>query len=302
VTAIALTLLLGLELSYYLLIVQTGLAESFHSDLFALSPLFIGGVLGSGLSGFDWGKVTHVAHKIILALSIQLLLSLFYPDYSVFMLFLLGLSVGALAPLAIFLFTPAYKLELVLALGFAYALGTYLFISNPLDRENMAVLLSAAALIMALVLRNLDVTKEKKLKTPPILLYLILMFWIMLDSNLFETLSRHQGLMIWRGEFTYTIISTHLLGLLVAWKTKMTQSCNHLFIAFLFALSYLFSYTESPYILALIYPFTISYYNVAVFRQLSIVDSPVKLGLLMVFIGWIASGAGLGLALSHLLH
>lgn len=300
--SVALTLLLGFELLYYLLIVQTGLTESFHSDLVALAPLFVGGVIGSGVSGMPWGSVVKVPHKLIIALSGQLILSFWYPDYAPWMLFMLGLLVGAIAPLAIYLFTPKTRHDLIIALGIAYTVGTYDFTTNPMTRDIYAELFSAIALVMALLLRHYQVEKEQVLKTPPLLLYAVLMLWIMLDSALFESLSRHTGLMIWRGEYTNTIIVTHLIGLLLASMIKIRESIQHIVIALLFAASYTISYLEIAWLLAVVYPITISYYNVTVFRHLSIVDSPLKLGLLMVFIGWLASGAGLGVALSHLIH
>ena len=52
--SVALSLLLGSELTYYLLIVQTGVVSHFHSDLITLFPMFVGGVMGTWLSGFSW--------------------------------------------------------------------------------------------------------------------------------------------------------------------------------------------------------------------------------------------------------
>ena len=131
--------------------------------------------------------------------------------------------------------------------------------------------------------------------------YLPLILWILLDSTLFETLSRHEGLMIW-SEKTYTITLFHLLGLLGAYMIKVDELKQHLIIALLFIGSYSLSYLEWPTALAMLYPFTISYYGVIVFVTLSKENSLQKLSCLMVFIGWIASGLGLAIALSKILH
>ena len=102
INSIALTLLLGFELSFYLLIVQTGITEYFNSDLIALFPLFIGGVSGTILAGVSWYKLNNPMHKIIIALTLQLALAFFYPFYNPITLFLLGLAVGMMAPLGIY--------------------------------------------------------------------------------------------------------------------------------------------------------------------------------------------------------
>jgi len=59
---------------------------------------------------------------------------------------------------------------------------------------------------------------------------------------------------------------------------------------------------NTPLLLAIVYPVTISYYNVIVFTALSKEMNLSKLAFMMVFIGWIASGLGLALALSKVLH
>ncbi len=297
----ALVVLLGFELSFYLLIIQTGIAEHYHSDLVTLSPLFAGGILGTLLSGYRWGKITNPVHKIIIALSMQLLLSFLYPDYNPFTLLLFGISVGLMAPLGIYLFKEHQHYELLSALAIAYTIGTYAFTSLADHREWMAVVFSTAALSSAILLRKYKVGHDDPKKESPLISYVPLMLWIMLDSNLFETLSRHQGLHIW-SENTYTIIAFHLLGLLGASFVKISENRQHLLIALLFIASYIFSYFEWKLALSVIYPFTISYYNVIVFMTLSKETSLLKLSQLMVFIAWIASGLGLAIALSKSLH
>ena len=301
IQSLSLVFLLGFELSYYLLIVQTGLAEHYHSDLIILFPLFLGGVAGTILSGQAWGKIEKPIHKIIIALSLQLLLSFFYPNYNHLTLGLLGFSVGVMAPLGIYLFKQHQRHELIFALAIAYVVGTYNFTSPADERIYMAVSFTVIALISALLLINYIVEKDVKYISNSLISYLPLVLWIFLDSNLFETLSRHEGLHIWT-DHTNMIIVFHLLGLLSAYFVKVEKRLQHIFIALLFIGSYALSYLEMPFELAILYPFTISYYNVVVFIALTKEDSLNKLACVMVFIGWIASGLGLAVALSKVLH
>jgi len=299
--SLALVLLLGFELCFYLLIVQTGVAQHYNSDMIALFPMFAGGVLGTFLGGFSWGGVSNPVHKIMIALSLQLLISFIYPDYNVFTLVLLGLSVGVMAPLGIYLFKAKQQKELLLALAIAYSIGTYFFTYDAESRVYMAVVFTLAALISAFVLKDYIVETEEKEVSHPYLQYLPLMLWIFMDSNLFETLSRHAQIDIW-SHYTFTIITFHLLGLVGAYFINISITKKHIFIAVLFMFSFALSYFEQPLLLAMFYPFVISYYNVVVFTTLSKESSVSKLAFMMIFVGWIASGLGLALALSGLLH
>jgi len=300
VQSIALVSLLGFELSYYLLIVQTGLAQHYHSDLVSLFPLFMGGVAGTILSGQVWAKITNPMHKIMMALSLQLLLSFMYPDFNPFTLGLLGLSVGMMAPLSIYIFKAKQRIELFFALAIAYSVGTYSFTSFAEGRGTMAVGFTLIALVSSLVLRDYVVKQESSESSRSFLMYLPLMLWILLDSNLFETLSRNEGLDIWSHQ-TYTIIVFHLLGLVAAYFFRVNEKTQHFIIAGLLGGSYLLAYLNMPISLAIVYPFAISYYNVIVFSALSKEVSLTKLSCMMVFIGWIASGIGLAIALSGIL-
>ncbi len=299
--SIALAFLLGFELSYYLLILQTGVVEYFDSDLISMFPMFAGGVLGTVLAGEQWTKTNNPMYKIYIALSLQLLLSFLYPNYNLFTLALLGLTVGLMAPLGIYLFKGKYQPKFLLALAIAYTTGTYLFTSEADSRMWMAVLFSSLALLCALVLRNYKVQSDIEGVTNTYASYLPLMLWIFLDSNLFETISRHTGINIW-SSYTTVIIIFHLIGLVAAYYMKLEERKQHILIALLFLASYSFSYLEMPLALAMIYPFSISYYNVIVFAALSKEHSLRKLSIMMIFVGWIASGLGLGLALSKILH
>lgn len=300
IQSLALVLLLGFELSYYLLIVQTGITEHYDSNLITLFPLFIGGVVGTLLSGLTWGKITNPMHKIFIALVLQLVLSFLYPHYNLFTLFLLGLCVGLMAPLSIYLFKEHQRRELLVALAIAYTVGTYGFTSFTEQREWMAIVFSTIVLVSAILLRHYKVEQSNQVSRP-YLAYIPLMLWILLDSNLFETLSRHAVLNIW-SEKTYTIILFHLIGLLVAFLVRVKEREQHFIIALLFAASYAFSYFECKLGLSIVYPFTISYYNVIVFITLTKERRLQKLSYLMVFIGWVASGLGLALALSKIFH
>lgn len=301
INSIALVLLLGFELSYYLLIIQTGIVAHYNSDLITLFPMFAGGMLGTILSGKTWIIYNNPIHKIIFALSLQLLLSFFYPDYNLFTLFFLGVSVGMMAPLGIYLFKEKQQTELLFALVIAYTIGTYSFTSEVDSRVLMSVFISSIALLSAIILRNYKIDTSSKNTSHTFSTYLPLMLLILLDSNLFETISRHNGLDIWSSH-TFIIIVFHIIGLIVASKIKLILSTQHKIIAILFVLSYAVSYMEEALFLAIIYPFTISYYNIVVFRTLSKESSLQRLSFIMIFVGWIASGMGLALALSRLLH
>jgi hypothetical protein len=294
--SLALVLLLGFELCYYLLIVQTGVVEYFNSDLITLFPMFVGGVFGTIVGGVSWWKVNNPIHKIMIALSLQLILSFIYPQYNGFSLFLLGISVGIMAPLGIYLFKAKQQKELLVALAIAYTIGTYFFTFEAQHRTFMAVLFTLIALFSAFILRNYRVETDSKEVSHPYLQYLPLMLWIFLDSNLFETLSRDVGLDIW-SKYTYIIITFHLFGLVAAYYLKMSKVKKYIFIAILFVGSYILSYSEWTIALAMLYPFTISYYNVVVFATLSKEESIYKLAFMMIFVGWIASGLGLAVAL-----
>lgn len=299
--SVALSLLLGFELAYYLLILQTGIVVHYNSNIFVLFPIFAGGVLGTLLSGRTWGRIDNPIHKIMIALTIQLMLSFSYPDFNFFTFALLGIAVGMMAPLGIYLFKAKQRTELLFALAIAYSVGTYLFTSEVDSRAWMAVAFTTIALLSSVVLKNYIVETDSKLRSHSFLLYAPLVLWIFLDSNLFETLSRHVDLDIW-SNYTVIIATFHIVGLVAPNYIDIPKKKQHVVIAFLFSVTYLLFYLELPFLLAIIYPFTISYYNVIVFRTLSREVSLSKLAFIMVFVGWIASGSGLMLALSKILY
>ena len=291
---IALTFFIAFELCYYLLIAQTGIVEYFSSNIFLIAFLPIGGVLGSLLSYFI--KIPN-QHKISIFLTMQLFLTFFYPHFSNIHLFLLGISVGALAPLLINELKKATMLELGFALCLSYGLGTILFNYDVSKRGYIAILFTLIALVCSFALPKL---KENlaNYKFESYSLF-IMVLWIFLDSALFETLSRDLNVPIWRGGYTFEIILFHILGVFCAIKLKIQKLEKELFVVILFALSYLFYFLQEPLLLSLVYPFVISYYNVTILQSLLKRDLK-SLAYYMVFIGWLASGAGLFVALENL--
>lgn len=292
---IALTLFIAFELCYYLLIAQTGVVEYFSSNIFLIAPLPIGGVIGSILSYYL--KAT-TQNKITLFLLLQLFLTFFYPNFSTPLLFLLGLSVGALAPLLINELKKATTIELGFALCISYSIGTLLFNYDVAKREYIAIIFTLISLIS-----STQLPKLKEIKTNfefESYSLFIMVLWIFLDSALFETLSRDINIPIWRGGFTFEIVLFHILGVVAALKFKIQKLEKELLIVILFALSYLFYFLREPTLLSIFYPFVISFYNVTILQSL-LKKGLKKLAFYMVFIGWIASGAGLFVALENLI-
>lgn len=291
-----LILFIGFELSYYLLIVQTGLVEYLQSDLFLIAPLPIGGILGSLLIYFtDLKTDVKNENKITFFIVIQVIISFFYPNLSFVMLFFLGLSAGALAPLMINELKKAQVIDIGLALGISYSIGTSFFNYDVADRTWIALTLSLLVLIAS---RFLPTQKQEHLSKEHHSL-LIMLIWIFLDSALFETLSREIVMPIWRLGLSGEIIFFHLLGIVLALYIKASHRHKEITTFVLFALSYLLYFMQESTLLAAFYPIVISYYNVLILQTL--LQKKLKtIGLYMVFIAWIASGTGLVVALSNL--
>ncbi|WP_419769812.1 MAG: hypothetical protein ACNI3C_10815 [Candidatus Marinarcus sp.] len=295
---IALILFIAAELCYYLLIAQTGVVEYFASDLFKIGFLPVGGVVGCILSTYL--PLPHKL-KINIFLFLQLLLTFFYPDFNAVTLFSLGLCVGALAPLIIDTLKYSNKLQLGLSLAISYTIGTLLFNYTPANREYIGIFLSFIAFTSSLFLNNQE-SKNKKhfIKEFSSGGLLIMILWVFLDSALFETLSRDITIPIWRGGFSFEIILFHILGVIAAIAYKIENNQKDLLIITLFALSYFFYFLREPILLSIVYPFVISYYNVVILQNLIKIKSIKRIGVYMVFIGWIASGGGLIVALEEL--
>ncbi len=297
--------LMASELSYYLLVAQTGIIESFGSDLSQIFTLPLGGAIGSLIAYRNFGALNTTRRKIAFLLFVQGLLSLAYPNFDLVTLFFLGLTVGALAPLFIHLFSKDEIFPLMLALVCAYATGTALFTSPPEGRRLIAIVLSMLALAAITGLQR-DDNKIKETEATAGLGIApcgaaLLFLWVALDSSLFEILSRHESMSIWRGEYRHLIVLFHSLGLFTAYAVRNRFKYHHSSIALLFVTSYALLFFQQNMLLAMIYPFVISYYNFFLLRLLVSIRSLRVLGVCMLCAGWIASGLGLMVALNHLL-
>lgn len=286
------------ELSFYLLIAQTGIVEVFHSDIFTIIYLPIGGVLGTYfIPQINFSK----KYKTFLLLTIQLIISFIYPNLSPFLLFMLGFSVGGLSPLIIETLKKATLIDLLLALAGSYTTGTLLFTSDPMHRGVLAILLTSLAMLGVYFLQKSTQNKtdlHKNFYSYP--LY-IMALWVFLDSSLFETLSRDAFTSIWRDGYNFEIIMFHILGVITALFLRLEYYQKSLFITILFSISYLFYFTDQSLLLSIVYPFVISFYNVVILESLVKIKSLKTIGVFMVLIGWGASGGGLMVALNNLI-
>jgi hypothetical protein len=289
---IALILFVATELSFYLLIAQTGIVESFGSNIEAIIYLPIGGIIGSILSSYI--KFNN-RYKMYFLLLLQLSMSYIYPNLNPLNLAILGFAVGGIAPLVIHTLKSATKLDLIISLSLSYIIGTYLFNSTPYDRGSLAITLTLITLFSSLFLGN----KENLYKGVLNHSLYIMMLWVFLDSALFETLSRDSHISIWRDGYSFEIALFHTIGVLWAFIFKGIQ--KEIFITVLFAISYLLYFMNESLLLAIVYPFVISYYNITILQNLVCIKSLRKLGIYMLFIGWVASGLGLFIALNSLI-
>jgi beta-carotene 15,15'-dioxygenase len=288
-----LILFIACELCFYLLIAQTGIVEYFSSNIFLIAPLPIGGIIGSLLVSYI--KIDNI-NKISILLAIQLLMSFIYPNYNFLTLFILGIAVGSLAPLIINEIKKTSLVELGFALCISYVTGTFLFNYDVSQRGFIAITLTLITLIAS---RFLPQNEEKNSYNSKHSLFLMVL-WVFLDSALFESLSRDISISIWRDGFTLEIALFHIIGVVCALYFKIERNQKELFIITLFALSYLFYFLREGFVLSLIYPFVISYYNVVILQTIAKKDFKT-ITFYMVFIGWIASGAGLFVALGNLI-
>jgi hypothetical protein len=281
------------ELCYYLLIAQTGIVEYFSSDLFLIAPLPIGGIIGSIVVSYI--KI-DTRNKISMFLIMQLLMSFLYPNFNFLTLFILGLAVGSMAPLIINEIKKATILELGLALCLSYVTGTLLFNYEVNERGIIAIILTTITLVASRFLPKEKLTQNSNMEFP----LLMMILWVFLDSALFESLSRDVTLSIWRDGFTFQIALFHIIGVFSALYFKFDKNQKSLLIITLFALSYLFYFLREGYILSMIYPVVISYYNVVILQTIIKKDFRT-ITFYMIFIGWMASGAGLFVALANLI-
>ena len=293
---LALVIFVSFELCYYLLVAQTGIVELFNSDLFQIGYLPVGGVIGSYLSTVI---KTNQQYKVYGLLSLQFLMTLFYPNLQPIHLFLLGIAVGGLAPLVINSLKNASNLDLILALSLSYTAGTLLFNTDPAGRTMLALGLTSVAMFAFFLFsaKGKNQKMSESLSNYPLWLMVL---WVFLDSTLFETLSRDIMIPIWRGGFTWEIALFHILGVVAAFTIKLDQDERPILILVLFAFSYLLYFIREPLLLSIVYPFVISFYNVEILQTLRREKSLKRLGIYMIFIGWAASGLGLMVALEEI--
>lgn len=286
VSFLALIILFFTETSYYLLILQTGIVEYYHSNLSQIWMIPVGGVLGISTIA----TLKYRQQVVSIALVVQTILMLSYPHFNGGMLFILGFSSGLIAPYLIYQLHSL--IQVVVALALAYLLSTFAITILPESRGILALALSLVAFFSFQWVSPQTKSKKAVLNRG----YSELFLWLVLDASLFELLSR-SSVAIWKNEhFVLLIAFSHLLGLLLAYRFHNSKY-NSLTIMGLFILSYLFFSLKMQYPLALVYPIVISYYNVMVlkrfmnlsFEQLSF----ASLGL------WSSAGMGLFVSLYY---
>jgi hypothetical protein len=290
----AIVFLLSFELLFYLLIVQTGIVEFYNSNIFTLALIPIGGVLGSLFTVF---MQKQIENKLSFFLLLQLFISFFYPNLSQVMLFILGFSSGVISVLMIDELKKANRVSLGLGLSLSYVIGTLLFNTAVDERRVYAVLFTFIALVAS---RLLLLEKEKFAVTSEHSLW-AMSLWVLLDSALFESLSRDNSFSIWRDGYSFEIAFFHVVGVVLALTLNFSQRGKELFIAITFLLSYILYFLNQADILAAIYPIAISYYNIAILQ--TVLKKPLRtIGIYMIFIAWMASGIGLFSALNGALE
>jgi len=282
---LAFIILFFTETSYYLLILQTGIVDYFHSDMSKIWMIPVGGVLGI----LSIAKIQHRSVVVSIALFFQTLLMFFYPSFNGLMLFALGFLSGLVAPYLI------YQLKslryVVVILGLSYLLGTLAISIAPENRGDLAIVLSIAALFSSYFTVPVLQKEHKKvaLKT-----YGTIFSWLVLDATLFEVLSRSESAIWGNSEFTLSIAFFHLLGLYLGYKLSDFKR-NNLIILTLFACSYFLFALNLSYLLAIVYPIVISYYNVIILKKFMTLSFE-ELTLVSLSL-WMSAGIGLSIAL-----
>lgn len=290
-----LVIALSSQLLYYLIIAQTGVVGVFHSQISELYTLPIGGVLGALFSAFR--NHSFIRQEFYLLFGIQLAVSWFYPDYSLWGLLLLGFVVGYTTPLMLYVFGSQNLFHLALGMAIAYAFGTF-FYTYPFEQRGSIALALPAISMLSLPFAHLKIPPLKTKRIPGLGKIGVMMLWIFADSALFETLSRSQDMDIW-SDYTLLIIVSHLAGVFLAYRYGKELLPRTMQILGLFALSYLLYWLHQPILLAVIYPITISYYNVLLFQTLIRIGDVRLIAFATIAAGWIAASAANGVALSH---
>lgn len=290
-----LVIVLSSQLLYYLLIAQTGVVGAFDSHIHDLYTLPIGGVIGSLLSAFWQHRTLKI--ELCFLFGVQIIISWFYPYYSLGMLLVLGFVIGYTPPLLLYLFRSQSSVQLAFGLAISYAVGTALYTYPFAQRGEMAILFP---LISIIALRYTRLDSPLYQKKEPFCWYTlgIMMLWIFADSALFETLSRSGDMDIW-SRYPFLIIVSHLSGVFLAYRYGRELMRRTRVIWVMFALSYALYWFKEPILLAVIYPVVISYYNVLLFQALVRLADIRTIGLSMVGVGWIATSAANAIALEH---
>lgn len=288
-----LIIVLSSQLLYYLLIAQTGVVGAFDSHIHDLYTLPIGGVLGSLLSAL-W-RHHGLKQELCFLFGVQMMISWFYPNYSLGMLLALGFVVGYTTPLMLYIFGSQSKLQLALGLAISYAVGTALYTYPYVERDVIAVILPLISMA-ALRFSHLKRIEHRKHTRFPWQIVGVMMLWIFADSALFETLSRSGNMDIW-SEHPLQIIAFHLLGVYLAYRYGDELLGQTPVILVMFGLSYWLYWMEEPLLLAVIYPIVISYYNVLLFYKLIRMGDIRIIAFSMIGVGWIAASAANGIAL-----
>jgi len=292
-----LVIVLASQLLYYLLIVQTGVVGAFDSHIHDIFTLPIGGVMGSLLSAY-W-RHENLRQELFFMFAIQIIVSWYYPNYSLGLLLLLGFIVGYTTPLLLHIFKSQSRLVLSLGMAISYAIGTALYDYPFAQRGTIAVALPMISII-ALHFSHLQKISVSQTEVFPVLAVVSMMLWIFADSALFETLSRSHYLDVW-SHFTLLVIAAHLFGVYLAYRFGKSLQESHWIIFGLFVASYGMYYASSALGLAIIYPIAISYYNVLLFSKLIEMHDIRLIGISMVGVGWIATSIANLIALDQML-
>ncbi len=290
-----LVIVLSSQLLYYLLIAQTGVVGAFDSHIHDLYTLPIGGVIGA-LASAIW-RHHGLKQELCFLFGIQMMISWFYPNYSLGMLLALGFVVGYTTPLLLYIFGSQGKLQLSLGLAISYAIGTALYTYPFAERDDIAVVLPLIS-VAALRFAHLKPVEYREHLQFPWKLVGVMMLWIFADSALFETLSRSGDMDIW-SEYTLLIITSHLAGVYLAYRYGNGLVKHSPIILGLFGLSYTLYWLQEPLLLAVIYPIVISYYNVLLFYKLIQMGNIRTIALSMIGVGWMAASAANAVALEH---
>ncbi|MDD5359027.1 MAG: hypothetical protein PHI79_02425 [Sulfurovaceae bacterium] len=285
-------LILSAQLLYYLLIAQTGIVGAFNSDIHNLYTLPLGGITGGLLAAFTAHK--HIKIQLYIMFFSQFILSFFYPHYSLIEIFILGFVVGYTAPLLFFIFETQERIGLAIGLCLSYVIGT-IFYTYPFDQRGIIAFVLSSVSIIALWF--LDIKSQKDIFTKvDFKIILILILWIFADSTLFETLSRSNDMDIW-SKYTLYIIIFHIIGVIAAYKYPINVVTKNNIILPLFILSYILFAIKIPILLAIIYPFTISYYNFSLFSYIIKLNNIRYIAFSMIAIGWLATSMANAVAL-----